>query len=89
MSESKKMDTEIRELLDSMNDKIDSLGSKVDLMNEICIKNGGGRHISYKRNEFFQMLYDRHSLIKISDKFYKYAVLILVMMQIAEFFIKK
>ncbi|MGD1007441.1 MAG: hypothetical protein ABR980_09455 [Ignavibacteriaceae bacterium] len=83
------MDTEIREILDSMNQKIDSLSSKVDLMNEICVKNGGGRHVIYKRNEFCQMLYDRHSLVKLSENFYKYALVVLVALQIVQFFVKK
>lgn len=38
--------------------KLDIMEEKLDGLDEIHIKNGGGREISYKRNEFFQMLYD-------------------------------
>jgi hypothetical protein len=69
-------------------DRLQSIEKKLDLLNLICVKNGGGRHVNYNRSEFFQMLYDRHSLIKISENFYKYAIVILVILQIAEFFIK-
>lgn len=62
---------------------------KVDLLSDICIKNGGGRHIIYNRTEFFQMLYDRQSLAKIRDGLYKYAVLLLILIQIIFIFIKK
>lgn len=32
---------------------------KIDNLDSIHIKNGGGRDIAFKRTEFFQMLYDR------------------------------
>jgi len=73
----------------SIDENLTSINKKLDLINEICVKNGGGRHVIYNRSEFFQMLYDRHSLIKISENFYKYAIIVLVILQIAEFFIKK
>ena len=38
--------------------KLDVMEEKLDGIDEIHIKNGGGREISYKRNDFFQMLYD-------------------------------
>ena len=38
--------------------KLDIMEEKLDGLDEVHIKNGGGRDISYKRNEFFQMLYD-------------------------------
>jgi len=38
--------------------KLDIMEEKLDGLDEIHIKNGGGRDISYKRSEFFQMLYD-------------------------------
>jgi len=39
--------------------KLDTLEEKIDALEHISIKNGGGRSISFKRGEFFQMLYDR------------------------------
>ena len=39
--------------------KLDTLEEKIDALEHISIKNGGGRSISFKRSEFFQMLYDR------------------------------
>ena len=38
---------------------IEDTNAKIDCLNTIEIKNGGGRSISFKRSEFFQMLYDR------------------------------
>lgn len=61
-----------------------AIDNKLDMLNEVTIKNGGGRHVTYKRSEFFQMLYDRHSLAKLSKGFYDYAVIILVALQIVE-----
>ena len=39
--------------------KLDTLEEKIDALEHISIKNGGGRLITFKRSEFFQMLYDR------------------------------
>lgn len=33
---------------------------RLESMSEITIKNGGGRLVTYKSGEFFQMLYDRN-----------------------------
>lgn len=38
---------------------IEDTNAKIDCLNTIEIKNGGGRTIQFKRSEFFQMLYDR------------------------------
>jgi len=70
-------------------ERLKRIEDKLDLLNEITIKNGGGRHITYQRSEFFQMIYDRHSLVKIRDNFYKYAIMVLVLIQIIFAFIKK
>ena len=69
--------------------ELKEVNKKLDLLNEITIKNGGGRHITYRRSEFFQLMYDKHSLIKISDNLSKYAFLLLVVLQIIFFFVKK
>lgn len=45
------------EILNKLND----IEKKVDALQRIEIKNGGGRSVSFLRNEFFQMLYDRNS----------------------------
>ena len=39
--------------------KLDTLEEKIDALEHISIKNGGGRLITFKCSEFFQMLYDR------------------------------
>ena len=38
--------------------KLDEMSDKIDSLDEVHIKNGGGRDVVYHRNEFFQMLYD-------------------------------
>ena len=38
--------------------KLDVMEEKLDGLDEIHIKNGGGRDVVYHRSEFFQMLYD-------------------------------
>jgi len=40
-------------------EQLDRIERKVDDLQNINIKNGGGRHVMFKRDEFFQMLYDR------------------------------
>ena len=45
---------EIKESVKSINEKLDGLS-----MVEIEITNGKTKHVTYHRNEFFQMLYDR------------------------------
>lgn len=52
--------------LDSLNSQnarlyemIEETNAKLDCFDTIHIKNGGGRDVAFKRNEFFQMLYDR------------------------------
>jgi hypothetical protein len=69
--------------------RLDLIDKKLDMLNEVTIRNGGGRHVTYKRPEFFQMIYDKHSIVKISESLYKYALVVVVIMQIIEFFIKK
>jgi len=53
------MEERIEKKLDSIKCELDCLGVKVDNLQFIDITNGGGRHIKYKRDEFFQLLYDR------------------------------
>jgi len=38
--------------------KLDEMSDKIDSLDEVHIKNGGGRDVVYHRSEFFQMLYD-------------------------------
>lgn len=38
---------------------IEETNKKIDGLDTIHIKNGGGRDIAFRRGEFFQMLYDR------------------------------
>lgn len=65
---------------------ITSIADRLDCMQEVAIKNGGGRIVTYKRGEFFQMLYDRNKetfsrvsdvskkLLNITDVVFKFAV---------------
>ena len=47
-----------------MANQIFKMDQKVDLFNHIVISNGNKRKITYERNEFFQMLYDRKDIWK-------------------------
>ena len=38
---------------------IEDTNKKIDCLDAIHIKNGGGRDVTFKRSEFFQMIYDR------------------------------
>lgn len=53
------MEQRIEAKLDTIEANIKLLDSKVDNLQFINIKNGGGRHVTFRRDEFFQMLYDR------------------------------
>jgi len=53
------MDDRIEKKLDGIKGDIDCLVAKVDKLQVIDITNGGGRHVKYERDEFFQLLYDR------------------------------
>ena len=49
--------------------KLDEMSDKIDSLDEVHIKNGGGRDVVYHRNEFFQMLYDwrKEKFSSVSD----------------------
>ena len=51
---------QIEATLEAIRSDIAVVNSKVDNLQYINIKNGGGRHITFVRDEFFQMLYDRN-----------------------------
>lgn len=70
-------------------EQLAEINGKLDLLNEITIKNGGGRHVTYNRNEFSQMMYDKTKLPRITENFYKYAVIGIALLQIANIFFKK
>ena len=53
------LEEKIQEQLGFIEESIRNLGTKIDKLQVIHIENGGGRQVSYKRDEFFQMLYDR------------------------------
>lgn len=53
------MEQRIEATLEGIKTDISRLNTKVDNLQTIEITNGGGRSIRYKRNEFFQLLYDR------------------------------
>jgi len=53
------MEKRIEAKLDTIETSVDLLNSKVDKLQFITIKNGGGRQLTYCRDEFFQMVYDR------------------------------
>ncbi len=38
---------------------VKELSNQIEQMNTIHISNGQGRHIMFKRHEFYQMIYDR------------------------------
>lgn len=42
-----------------LNGRLDIIEQKIESQNTVVIINGGGRHITFQRNEFFQMLYDK------------------------------
>jgi len=79
----------IRSGIHKQMNQFQSVQGKLDMLNEITIKNGGGRHVTYKREEFFQMMHDQHSFAKISSNFYKYGVIVLVILQIIQLVFKK
>ena len=45
--------------LKNLEKKLDNLTEKLSQMETIHITNGGGRHIMFKRQEFYQMIYDK------------------------------
>jgi len=49
--------------------KLDEMSDKIDSLDEVHIKNGGGRDVVYHRSEFFQMLYDwrKEKFSSVSD----------------------
>jgi len=53
------MEERIEQKLDSIQAELSCVSAKVDNLQVIDITNGGGRHVKYKRDEFFQLLYDR------------------------------
>lgn len=66
---------------------LEEIQSKIKDLDTVIIKNGGGRHISYKRDEFFQMLYDRALPSKIAESFSKFLIPFLTLLQIINLFI--
>ena len=54
------MEQKIEETLEAIRTDIAEVNSKVENLQFINIKNGGGRHVTFMRDEFFQMLYDRN-----------------------------
>ena len=63
-----------------------SITGHLENFQEVQIKNGGGRIVTYQRGEFFQMIYDRNKetfskvsdiskkLLSITDIVFKFAV---------------
>ena len=39
--------------------QLDRIEQKLDALNKVTIRNGGGRHITFELGEFNQMLYDK------------------------------
>ena len=75
------MEQKIEETLEAIRTDIAEVNSKVDNLQFINITNGGGRHVTFNRDEFFQMLYDRNkhlwgSMATFSDKALKIGKLI-------------
>ncbi|MCL5031039.1 MAG: hypothetical protein M1480_18690 [Bacteroidetes bacterium] len=68
---------------------LDEIKNKLNDMDQVHITNGGGRHISYPRDEFFQMLYDRGVPSKYGEKLLKYILPILIILQIIQIAIGK
>ena len=50
----------------AINGRLDRIEQDVSCLNkiEITMRNGKEKHITYRRNEFFQMLYDRKNVWK-------------------------
>lgn len=53
------MENRIEEKVDAIKTQLTEMDGKIDKLQVIEIRNGGGRHITFRRDEFFQMLYDR------------------------------
>jgi len=53
---------EIREI----HDRLDNIDTNIQCLNkiDITVKNGEEKHITYRSNEFFQMLFDRKNVWK-------------------------
>ena len=64
MEELKQKVLENTEKLKSTDEMFNQILDKVDQLKVIEITNGGGRHVVFKRDEFFQMLYDRKNVWK-------------------------
>lgn len=50
---------ELTEKFDDIITKLNQLSEDVKAQQNIVIKNGGGRDVSFKRSQFFQMVYDK------------------------------
>lgn len=68
------MDEEVKNLLKG-------ISAKLDMLNECTVKNGGGRHVTYGREDFNQMIYDKGKAKPFFDNLVKYAVLMLIILQ--------
>ena len=64
MEELKQMVLENKERIKTTEEMFDAILESVDELKTIEIRNGGGRHVKFKRDEFFQMLYDRKNVWK-------------------------
>lgn len=66
---------------------LETIQNQVKDLETVVIKNGGGRHISYRRDEFFQMLYDRARPSKVVETISKFLIPLLTLLQIFNLFI--
>jgi len=65
----------------SIEELLQEISSKLDMLNECTVRNGGGRHITYQRQEFNQMLYDKGKLNAMADKVVKYSAIAIIFIQ--------
>jgi len=59
---------ECSQLVRELHVTLKNLDRKIEDLRSVEIKNGGGRHIVFDREEFFQMLYDNASWKNIPAK---------------------
>lgn len=59
---------EHEQLTAEINKSITRLEEAIKSLNTITITNGGGRSVSYRREQFFQMIYDRFTWNKFPSK---------------------
>jgi len=78
VAHSKENENAIRTSLHAIRNDLQSLTNKIEDMGYVDIKNGGGRQVTYKREEFSQMLYDNMKW-KIKDIFKDIVLIISVL----------